>query len=202
MPIGAYIADGVLWALVIFQGVVILGLVKKVYEMDVHQTSPMSEGKGEVAPDFTAVDITGESIDSKDYAGAPRVLLFITLTCEACLDALGKIEYLKRKGNGKLLVICKATKDECQKLITEYGIDVPIIADQDQEIIALYYVSSFPTAILIAANDRIESTGSPERWHLNDTIKQDTNGQHELSMGHEHGTSMQGDSENPTLSSN
>ncbi len=81
---------GALWLLVIFQSLVLLGLVRMVYQ--IQQASPTLSRRGpdsrlktgERAPEFTALDLLGSPVRSADYSGRLRALLFVSAGCRAC----------------------------------------------------------------------------------------------------------------------
>ena len=83
-----------LWVVVVFQGLLLLGLVRAVAELSasgrrsgglgVPNTARLGTGQpspgartGERAPHFNAVDALGGRVDSASFDGQPRLLVFV-----------------------------------------------------------------------------------------------------------------------------
>lgn len=160
---------GALWLLVIFQSLVLLGLVRMVYQ--IQQASPTLSRRGpdsrlktgERAPEFTALDLLGSPVRSADYSGRLRALLFVSAGCRACTLTLSEMHALNCKVQGRIVIICRGGREDCTDLAERYGLDVPVIADSDDHISQLFGISGVPTAVLIDASDLIQSYGHPLR---------------------------------------
>jgi len=163
MQVPFYLSYAALWILVIFQSLVLLGVVRMVHEL--RQTGVAARmSAGQEAPKFSAVALSGVPIGSAGFAGRLTALLFVSSDCSACLDTLeNNMGYLSYKAQGNLIVICKAGQAECARLGQRYQLTTPIVADEDGEISRLFAVSSVPTAVVINAQNRIQSYGQPER---------------------------------------
>jgi methylamine dehydrogenase accessory protein MauD len=169
MTAAFYISYAVLWALVIFQSLVLLGLVRTVYRADAEPATEarvMGDGElvGQLAPQFTARDVAGASVDNGVLAGRPSALLFVTPDCSSCTATLDEIEALRAKVDENVIVVCRAGPDECAQLRATYGLDsVPVLVDADREISNLFDVHVAPTAVLVSASGRIQTYGQPMR---------------------------------------
>lgn len=166
MSSGYYISHAALWALVVFQGLVLIGLVRAVYRLQSGAAaSPAISGADEmrdrVAPSFDVVDVTGARISSQDFAGQLTALLFVSPQCPTCTVTLDELEALKVKARDSVLVICRAESDECVALAEAFRLSIPVIPDPDLEISRLFRVVTVPTAILINEGGRIQSYGYP-----------------------------------------
>lgn len=169
MPIPFYISDAALWILVVMQGVVLLGLVKKVFDLQNHGTvgagSTMTDGRqilGQIAPEFSAPDLSGAQFKTTDFAEVPWALLFVTSSCSSCLAALGDIDYLKHKADENVVVVCMSGQDDCEELAKKYELDVPMIVDENKKISDMYEVSLAPMTVLVDENNHISRVGHPE----------------------------------------
>lgn len=164
-----YLSYAALWVLVVLHSVVLLGVVRIVYQLQQPGAVP-DDGRlrsGEEAPAFSGVDLAGAAINSTDFAGRQKLLLFISPDCPGCSQILERdADYLKHKAQRNLIVICRDTRERCDRLAEQYELDVPIIADEDQRITQLYGVSTFPTAVTINADDRVLSYGHPHPEEL------------------------------------
>ena len=164
-----YLSYVALWILVIIQSLILLGLVRMVYQLQ--QSSPAGAGRsdegmatGQEAPPFSAVDLSGTPINSADLSGRVRALLFVSPTCQPCIEVLEEdMPYLNHKANGNVIVVCRAGRAACARLAEKHRLNVPVLADEDDTLTQLYHVTSVPTVVLIDANDRIQSYGQPER---------------------------------------
>ena len=169
MTAAFYISYAVLWVLVVFQSLVLLGLVRTVYRADAEPAPATPAGGdgelvGQLAPQFTARDVSGASLDNGVLAGRPSALLFVTPDCTSCIATLDEVEALRAKVDGNVIVVCRAGQDECAQLRATYGLDsVPVIVDEDLEISALFDVHVAPTAVLLSASGRIQTYGQPMR---------------------------------------
>lgn len=158
-----YISYVALWMLVILQSLILLGLVRMVSQLQQSSSATDRGGMsaGEEAPQFDAVSLSGMPIHSRDFVGRLTALLFVSTTCPACTGILQDMEPVSYKTNGNVIVICKAGHEDCQYLAEFYKLNVPVVADVDDRLCQLYKISSVPTAVLINANNRIQSYGQP-----------------------------------------
>lgn len=163
-----YLSYAALWIVVVLQSLILLGVVRIVYQLQQTGTTAGHKGLyfGEEAPAFSAVDLSGKLLRSTDFAGRLRVLLFVSPSCPACMESLEDMEYLHHKAQGNVIVICRAGHEDCTRLAEQYGLSIPIVADEDDHLSRLYGISSVPTAVLINANDHVQSYGQPPREEL------------------------------------
>lgn len=169
MTTAFYTSYAVLWFLVVFQSLVLLGLARTVYHATAEpgpEGSPVQDGRliGEPAPSFTAPDVTGGSIDREYLLGRSSALLFVTPDCTSCMATLDEVEALRAKVEGNLIVVCRANAEDCAQLRETYRLEsVPVIIDKDLEVSRLFDVHVAPTAVLVGANGRIQTYGQPMR---------------------------------------
>ncbi len=175
MEMPFYLSYTALWALVILHSLILLGVVRIVYQLQ--QTGTPTDRRslrtGDEAPAFSATDLSGTSIRSTNLAGRPKVLLFVSPNCPGCVEMLEHdTEYLNHKAQGNMIIICQAGREDCIQLAKQYRLNMPIIADEDDQISRLYGISSVPMAVLINANNRIQSYGQPQREELGEVVEQ------------------------------
>lgn len=154
-----------LWLLVILHSLILLGVIRVTYQRQLtgHAVNTEDLKAGEEAPAFSAVDLSGNHVDSSMFAGRPSLLLFVTPTCPECVVALQDLQYLKEKANGNLVVICRAEREACARLVERTQVKAPLVADEDDHISRSYRVLFVPTAVLIDASGRIQSYGEPHQ---------------------------------------
>jgi peroxiredoxin len=163
-----YSSYAALWLLVIFQSLVLLGLVRTVYRANtrpVPDAAPEGNGYliGQPAPKFSAVDISGSPIDETSLADRLTALLFVSPDCSTCTATLDEVEALRSKTKGNVIVVCRGTHDECSRLGELYSLEVPVIVDGEEKVAEVFDVHVTPTAVLVGRNGRIQTYGHPMR---------------------------------------
>lgn len=167
MPTAFDISYAALWILVILQSVILLGLVRMVSQLQQSgATSNSTATSGEEAPQFSAVDLSGKTINNADFAGRLTALLFVSSRCPSCMTTLAELNALAYKSMGNMIVICRTGREDAEMLAETYKLNVPVIADEDDRISQLFGITSVPTAVLINARNRIQSVGYPLREEL------------------------------------
>lgn len=167
-----YVSFAALWILVILHSLILVGVVRIVYQLQ--QTgiaTGSSNWPGKEAPAFTAVDLSGEAISNADFAGRLTALLFVSPNCSSCMTTLEDMEYLNYKARGNVIMICRASQEDCARLVERYKATVRVVPDEDDHIGRLYGISSVPTAVLIDASNRIQSYGRPDREELEKVLE-------------------------------
>jgi peroxiredoxin len=158
------ISYALLWALVLFLGMVVLGLARTVYQLQ--RTRPEADERTEEefedaeAPVFSAVDVLGRPFDSTAFDDVLAAVLFVSPDCPTCTATLNQVEALKTKTNGHVVVVCRSGEEACSRLVDGYRLTVPVIADEELEISKRFGSPVVPAAVLIE-NGRIRSIGHP-----------------------------------------
>lgn len=166
-----YVSYAAVWVLVLLHSIILLGVVTIVYQLQRSggmRRSATGGGNerlvpGQEAPSFNAVDISGAQVNSRDLAGRLRALLFVSPSCRSCSTTLAEMRAISYKANERLVVICRAGREDCARLAEGHQLDVQMVADEDDRIGQLFGISSVPTAVLIDQSDRIQSYGHPLR---------------------------------------
>ncbi len=151
-----------------------LGVVRILYQLQQTVASSDRQGPmagshpglkvGEEAPDISTVDLSGTRIRSEDFLGHPTALLFISPSCQSCTDTIDvDIKYLKHKADGNVIVICRASHNECVQFAQRYRLDTSVIVDKDDIFSRSYHITSIPSAVVIGPDNHIQSYGQPRR---------------------------------------
>jgi peroxiredoxin len=158
-----YLSYAALWALVIFLSLVLLGVVRQMYDLkrDEPEADDGAHQRGRPMPEFAAVDLDGEPVDSSAFAGRLTGLLFVGSDCETCALTLHDLEALEAKAENNLVVVCQGAREQCAELAEVYRIAAPVIADHDHEIADLFDVTSVPTAVIVDQYGQIARYGQP-----------------------------------------
>jgi peroxiredoxin len=154
-----------LWVLVIGQTLILLGLVRAVYRLQVAR--PLSVGAGSAigveVPRFMANDIDGRTVDSSEFNGSARAFLFVTPHCPSCTVSLDEMAGLEFRASGDVIVVCQGRADNCSSLALEHQLGGTVLVDESGVVSSLFDVTAVPTAVLVDENDRITRYGSPHR---------------------------------------
>jgi peroxiredoxin len=159
-----YVSYVALWVLVIFQSLLGIGLVRALYKtraVEEEVEEPNVKLQGEPVPPFATEDVFGVSISSRDFAGRPMALLFVSPDCSTCAVTLKELAALKSKTQGNLVLFCMAAHNRCVTLAEHYKLSAPVICDADRRFSDLLGITVPPTAVLISEDGLIESYGHP-----------------------------------------
>jgi peroxiredoxin len=151
-----------LWVLVAFQSLVIIGLVRSAYLLQ-HRVPVGGAGSTRdlPTPEFHATDLAGRLVSNETISGQKTALLFVSTKCRTCDVTLQDLEAVKAKANGNVIVVCQDRRNSCIEAAQKYGLTIPVIVDSDDELGQLFSVTNVPTAVLINEQGRIQSYGQP-----------------------------------------
>lgn len=157
------VSYGGLWVLVVAQTLVVIGLLRAVFHLQSMTSSVTGAPLGELAPDFSTVDLEGRPVAASDFAGVARVFLFVRPNCESCVLTLSDMAALRSKAEGNVIVVCQGESGPCRELISRYEISEPVLLDPRNELTAMFKVIASPTAVLVDETDRIARYGTPQQ---------------------------------------
>lgn len=114
-----YVSYAALWALVVFQTLVLLGLVRgyarRTELPSVTHPLPFDDHlTGQRVPEFSAHDVSGAPVDESSVIGQRTALLFVAPDCPTCSTTLGELEALQEKVEGRVIIVCRATEGDCR----------------------------------------------------------------------------------------
>ncbi len=166
-----YLSYAALWILVIFHSLLLLGVVRMIHQLpqsrgSTESTTASGNGHlstGDEAPQFSAVGLDDAPVSSDDLASRPAALLFVSPKCPSCVVTLYEMEAISQKTEGRVIVVCRAARDECAALAKRHGYKFRTVADVDDAISKVFGVTNNPTAVLMDEHSRIESYGYPHR---------------------------------------
>lgn len=169
MSTAFWISYALLWALAVFSILLCVGLIRVVYpahaqgeEAGGDATPPAGAPQDRrPAPEIVARDLDGEPFVSDGWRGRRTAVLFVAPDCVSCKLTLPQLSALHQKVHGNVVVVCRSPGIRCAQMAEEYGLDVPVLADPDDEISGSFGVDIAPTAVLIDANGMIEARGHP-----------------------------------------
>ena len=162
------ISNLLLWVVVIAMGLVILALVRQVgvlYERVAPAGALMVNRKvkaGELAPELTVVDLSGQAvvIGGVSHAGRSTLLFFLSPSCPICKTLLPVIRSAARSERNWVDVVLASDgkEQDHRKFVAEHDLgQFPYVSS---EILGLTYgVGKLPYAVLIGEQGNIVSMG-------------------------------------------
>ncbi len=157
----SYIA---LWALAIFQGLLILALVGQLAKLRrVAALGGFSEDQlpeGSRAPEFIDTH-RGSKSGVRGLEGSGGVLLFLSSECLVCR---GLTDSLGRAGSEELplvIAFCQGREKGCAAFAKRLGSGARMILDSAEDTAARYQISRFPTAVMVDAQRKIRGYCHP-----------------------------------------
>jgi len=159
MDLPFYLSYAALWVLVVFQTLVVIGLVKA------HGHHRHSEPRGahdhghEPAPEFEANDVAGRPAGTGALRGQRAALLFVAPDSETGSASPVQVEALQVKTGAKVVVVCRGDAGRCAELASGLDPEVQVVADADHAISELFRITATPTAITLTEDGRVASRG-------------------------------------------
>lgn len=160
--VSTYIA---LWALVLFQTLVIVGLVRQLAEI-----RELAEGgrlpkrlpEGAHAPRLRGVDLrTGATVDSSLLQGRELTVLFLSPSCKTCWRLADGTRHLQDLSM-PLVTVCTGDETKCRELVDRLTPGLPALLDGSGGLVAAYGVSSTPAAFVLDPEGRVLASGDPK----------------------------------------
>jgi hypothetical protein len=155
----------VLWVIVLFQGLVILGLVRALRDLQ----SAMEGGRlprrlpvGAQSPRAAGTDLrTGAEIDSSELIGRELVLLFLSNGCPYCRRLADGTRQVPVEPRQTRIAVCQGGAGEASTFVELLAADIAVLADADGAIFASFAITSAPTAVVVDELGRVSASGGP-----------------------------------------
>jgi methylamine dehydrogenase accessory protein MauD len=170
-------ANVLLWLLVLFLAVVVLGTLRAVDRVrwrlqQLEATTPSRLGRrglrrGAKAPDFSLPSIKGGELALTHFAGRKVLLVFTQSGCAPCRQIVPELNDLHEEGDVVVLVVNNGDLDTTERWARELGACFPVVVQQDFKLSRRYEVFATPFAFLINEAGVIRSKGIiTERQHI------------------------------------
>lgn len=154
-----------LWAMVIFQGLLILALLQQLEKLrELLERGSFAKDRlpvGSSAPEFFGTDQFGQQCGVKHLDGRAGVILFVSPDCSLCNALVGAIGALVNE-LPPTIAVCRGGSEACKGFSTQLGPTVLFLCDPSGETAALYGASAFPTVVVIDASRKIRGYGHPK----------------------------------------
>ena len=181
----SYIASHIaLWALVLFQGVLLIGLMQQL--TDLNRSVGGARGAvrsselpvGSPAPRFQAADLHSSAVLTPDiFDGRGGMILFVTPGCSLCRALIKNVGRMRLdQSNAPILAVCQGKKESCLGLFAGTDPGFPAVLD-DKDITVRYRVNGSPSVVVIDPHLRIRGYEHPTTadefvrlWHEREAV--------------------------------
>ncbi len=175
---------GILWGVVLLEGVLLLGVLRQLgllhHRLDSLRTGdeqrPGTQGLeiGTSAPEFTLRQVGGGYLSLQDFRGQPVLLTFVSPGCGPCklllTDLAPLIADLQERGLQTVLVSMVELAD-AEQLRDTFGIGAPMVVQKGMEVSEAYNISVTPYVCVIDTQGRIQARGvANKREHVEELL--------------------------------
>ncbi len=154
-----------LWAMVIFQGLLILALLQRLEKLrELIERGSFAKDRlpiGSSAPEFFGTNQFGQQTGLGSLDGRGGVILFLSPDCSLCNALVGSIGALVNE-LPPIVAVCRGVAEACTAFSGQLGNAVQFLSDPSGETAALYGASAFPTAVVIDGSRKIRGYGHPK----------------------------------------
>lgn len=115
---------------------------------------------GKEVPDFSLIDVTGESVALSDFQGK-RVLLNVWASwCPPCRAEMPDLEALHQKYDDLVVLAVNSGDDAAtvKEFVDNFDISFPVLIDENQQVSKLYKVRGLPTTFFIDSQGILRKT--------------------------------------------
>jgi hypothetical protein len=161
----SYIA---IWAIVLFQALLIVALLRQLAELRRLLEMGGLQGEdhlpaGSAAPRFAGLDTrTGQQVGIRSLSGSGGAVLFLSPDCSVCENRVASMRQPAMIGLPPIVIFCQGGKQHCADFLKGLGSGVHLLQEGAEETAGRYGVSGFPTAVVIDANQKIRRYGHPK----------------------------------------
>lgn len=157
MTTAFYVSFILLWVVTIVLFLLVLGLVRSVY--DLRRQVSVAVGEPRRAPHFQAPTLDGAVIDTRDIAGMPYALLFVQPDCPSCRQAVTSLGPVRKRVGSNIVILCNGQPDDSVRLARLVDADIRFALDEGGAVGKAFGVTSSPMTIVVDEEGQIRSFG-------------------------------------------
>jgi len=112
---------------------------------------PVGTGVGNIAPDFTLLNLEGEEVSLSDFRGKHVYLNFWATWCSFCDMEMPDLQRVYDENDDMVVLGVNVMErlDEVKPYIEENGLTFPVVLDEEGMMGSLYLVRGMPTTYFI-----------------------------------------------------
>lgn len=157
-----------------------VGLTGKYKKLDNVADLPVGLAEGNLAPDFSLLDLNGNPVQLSDYRGKKVLVNFWATWCPPCKTEMPYMQemYEKYREDGFEILAVNSTvteksREDVVDFVAEYELTFPIPMDEKNRVSSDYEIMAFPTSFFIDSDGVIRSVtvGGMTKEHLEGEIK-------------------------------
>ena len=157
MTTAFYVSFIVLWVVTIVLFLLVLGLVRSVY--DLRRQVSVAVGEPRRAPHFQAPTLDGTVIDTRDIARSPYALLFVTPDCPSCRQAVTSLGPVRKRVGSNIVILCNGRPEDATRLARLVDPDVRFALDEGGAVGKAFGVTASPMTVVVDEEGQIRSFG-------------------------------------------
>jgi peroxiredoxin len=155
-----------LWMIVIFNLFLTLALVRRLNNVRPREKLDPGLSAGEIAPDFTAQTLSGETVTRSMYAGRRVAFVFISAHCVPCHDLVLQLESLTSQAaqaGVEVVLVSSDKQEETRAFIEQKKIHLPVLVapHEANAFFADYRSPGTPAYCFVNADGKVHSAGIP-----------------------------------------
>lgn len=157
-----------LWALVVFQSLISLALLRRLAELrqiaEEQGSRPGPLPIGTLAPEFNGLEMRlNRPVDISILGNQGGVILFLSPKCSICK---GLVSSMWRAHFTSALpptvAMCSGSENACKGFAKLLGSDVYLLLDPQNTAMTRYRIDSFPAAVIVDSEHKIRQYGHPK----------------------------------------
>lgn len=112
---------------------------------------PVGTGVGNLAPDFTLLNLEGEEVNLSDFRGKHVYLNFWATWCSFCDMEMPDLQRVYDENDDMVVLGVNVMEnlDDVKPYVEENGLTFPVVLDEEGMMGSLYLVSGMPTTYFI-----------------------------------------------------
>jgi peroxiredoxin len=166
------------WLVLLFIIPFVLLLAKRINQLT--QQSPKEQilrevlaRRGQQAPPFTAQDLSGDTVTLDSFKGTPVAFVFLSPSCQACIERIPALNNFAAHTNGMQIVIVNVDPHvPSATFVAEHAVRYPVLSAPQvlNRFAKDYGANSTPSFCLVDADQRIQAAGHLDSQYWQDQL--------------------------------